>query len=1272
MECPAQYSAVSAVDPLGIRQPWPNWCSASPTANITTYKPRQSDACEGDKFGNPCIPATGNKVQSDADFAWNGTGFTRHYSSLRDFPAQAGMGLNWSHSYSGQLLFSNSGLIWYLNEKNLIERFRPNPAAGDYHYASENASGMTLRVDWNTSPASWLLVTHRERRRFDGNGRLIAIESDQPAHDVQLEYCPATATSTCSVPYALHKVRNAQGRELVFDYADDAAIASDLAAGRYGKLIEIRADGQPIVRYNYDSLGRLIEVDYTVADVAAGKRRYHYGEADHLCRTAAGTATAECPSHGFPYHLTGITDENGVRYADFTFDDAGRATSTSHAGGVDKYTFAYVGGETIVTHPSGKVETLIYTGMPFAKLDRRTATDGMSTNSYDSFGRRIASVDARGVRTEYVYDSGHRQVARIEAVGTPQQRRIETDWHPLFNAVTERRTRDANGVLVARQTSTYNSRGQVLTHSVIDPQSNAARTTTYAYCESITVDCPLVGLLKSIDGQRTDVADITTYTYYTADGARYRRGDLQSITNALGQLTEMLAYDSAGRVLQQRDANGVRSDFVYDARGRLQQRIVRGSDDSRETDDAITRMTYRPNGQLARVTQPDGAYTAYSYDAAQRLTAVSDGLGNTISYTLDAAGNRIQESTRDPNGQLQRQLSRVYDTLNRLQTVADANAVPVADYTYDANGAIDTTTDALGRVHDQDVDALGRLIQSIANVHGNGSDRAVTAFGYDALDRLRTVTDPNGLVTTYAYDGLGNQTALHSPDTGTTAYTYDSAGNRITQSDARGITLAYAYDAANRIVSITPPSEPAVSFAYDQVNAICTAGETHAVGRLTRMSDAAGVSRYCYDRDGHLVRRQHALTDGPTLTVQASHSIGGQLATLTYPSGATVRYARNIQGQVTAVYAQPTANATEVVLADSIGYLPFGPLTTLRYGNGRVLSKRYDRNYAIDRIADNAMPGFALDVSVDVAGNIVALNEQQGATTAARTIAYDGQNRLTALRDGTTTVQAFGYDATGNRLSASNGSTTTAYGYGNGSHRLISVGATTRHYDAAGNTTTLAPYTLSYDERGRLREVSEAGSAKMRYRYNGRGERIAKLHPTDPTQNRWFVYADDGRLLGEYGNDGTRIAEYVWLDDTLIAVLSDHAGSRYQFVETDHLGTPRAVVHPSSNAIVWRWDLSATAFGEHAANDDPDGDGVGYTFNLRYPGQYVDAESGLHYNYFRDYDPAGGRYFINYENLAGGQGARCSADGEDEQQRGQLARHAVRPRTSAPPSRSNR
>jgi len=72
-------------------------------------------------------------------------------------------------------------------------------------------------------------------------------------------------------------------------------------------------------------------------------------------------------------------------------------------------------------------------------------------------------------------------------------------------------------------------------------------------------------------------------------------------------------------------------------------------------------------------------------------------------------------------------------------------------------------------------------------------------------------------------------------------------------------------------------------------------------------------------------------------------------------------------------------------------------------------------------------------------------------------------------------------------------------------------------------------------------------------------------------------------------------------------------------IQPDHLGTPRKVIQTSNNTAIWNWPILGNAFGEAA----PTGT---ITLNLRFPGQYFDAESGLHYNYFRDYEPGTGRY----------------------------------------------
>jgi RHS repeat-associated protein len=94
----------------------------------------------------------------------------------------------------------------------------------------------------------------------------------------------------------------------------------------------------------------------------------------------------------------------------------------------------------------------------------------------------------------------------------------------------------------------------------------------------------------------------------------------------------------------------------------------------------------------------------------------------------------------------------------------------------------------------------------------------------------------------------------------------------------------------------------------------------------------------------------------------------------------------------------------------------------------------------------------------------------------------------------------------------------------------------------------------------------------------------------------------------------------VWLGDIPVATLR---GSSLYYVHSDHLNAPARVTRPSNNALRWRWERAP--FGTTAPDENPSGLGT-FVYNLRLPGQFYDSETGLNYNYFRNYDPQVGRY----------------------------------------------
>ena len=148
----------------------------------------------------------------------------------------------------------------------------------------------------------------------------------------------------------------------------------------------------------------------------------------------------------------------------------------------------------------------------------------------------------------------------------------------------------------------------------------------------------------------------------------HNAGDLKSLTNPVGHVTQFTLYDAVGRLRQMIDPKGVVTDMAYTPRGWTSSVTVTPPGGSART----TSYSYDNAGQLAGATLPDGTTLGYSYDAAHRLTGVTDAKGNTITYTLDLVGNKTGEQVKDPSGNLQRNITRVYDALNRVQQVTGA------------------------------------------------------------------------------------------------------------------------------------------------------------------------------------------------------------------------------------------------------------------------------------------------------------------------------------------------------------------------------------------------------------------------------------------------------------------------------------------------------------------------------------------------------------------------------------------------------------------------
>ena len=188
--------------------------------------------------------------------------------------------------------------------------------------------------------------------------------------------------------------------------------------------------------------------------------------------------------------------------------------------------------------------------------------------------------------------------------------------------------------------------------------------------------------------------------------------------------------------------------------------------------------------------------------------------------------------------------------------------------------------------------------------------------------------------------------------------------------------------------------------------------------------------------------------------------------------------------------------------------------------------------------------------------------------------------------------------------------------------------------DAAGNHTNNGlGQTYTWDTQGHYTQFSLNGVKKATYLYNYQHQRVQKNLWNGTTNLGATLYHYDlaGRLLAETNTAGTVQTVYLYDDNGTPLAIVQAANSAYNstsqdklvYLQTDHLGTPRLATD-AAKRTVWKWE--SDAFGSIAPLQDPDGDGIATTINLRFAGQYYDAESGLHYNWHRTYDPSLGRY----------------------------------------------
>ncbi|WP_435887007.1 RHS repeat-associated core domain-containing protein [Streptomyces microflavus] len=866
------------------------------------------------------------------------------------------------------------------------------------------------------------------------------------------------------------------------------------------------------------------------------------------------------------YWLREIEDRN-LNRIDFARLGDGSPTAVTHSGGY-RVTLAvedFRVREMSLRTPDGPVTVMRYDYDTLGNLDGVINSSGLALRfTYDPDARITSWTDRNDSTFRYVYDDAGRVVRTVGPDGYMSST-FAYDVHP------------ETGDRVTRYTD---SLGATKVHQFNDRLQDVAETD------------PLGGV-----------------TYRSFD--RYDR--LLSRTDPLGRTTTY-TYDVRGNPVRVEHPDGSIALIEYNELNQLA--AVTGPDG------ATSRQEYDDRGNPTLFTRPDGSTTRLTHGAKGELIGVDDSLGALDRLRCDAAG--LPLAVRGPLGTVTRY---VRDAFGRPVSITDPQGRST-ELEWTVEGKLTRRTDPDGSQQAWTYDGEGNCL---AHTDATGGE---THFEYTHFDLVSARTTPGGARQEFTHDTELRLTRVTNPQGLTWDYTYDAAGRTSTETDYDGRTLRYSHDPCGQLVSRINGLGQTVRYERD------------LAGRVTAKDADGSITRFAYDLHGRLV------------------SATGPETELSYVRDSSGRVLREV------CEGRELVNTYDAIGRRTLRVTPSGAVSSWSFPAGRTaelhasghrLSFRFDETgRETDRRIGDAL---TVDLAYDPAGRLI---DQLVRTTGdrvlqRRTYTYrpdghlasaeeltGGRKRLEVSGDGRVTgvtaenwSERYAYDEAGNQTSASWPGAGDASGPREyAGTRITRVGRIRYEHDAQGRVilrqkTRLSrkPETWHYgwDAEDRLVSVTTPDGTRWRYRYDALGRRSSKqrLDEDGTTVVEEVVFTWDGDTLCEQTTSAAGSPDSValtWDHDGVKPVtqverrLVDQAevDSRFFAIITDLIGTPRELVDERGE-VAWR--TRSALWGTTSWNRDADA----YT-PLRFPGQYFDPESGLHYNRHRHYDPESGRY----------------------------------------------
>ena len=813
------------------------------------------------------------------------------------------------------------------------------------------------------------------------------------------------------------------------------------------------------------------------------------------------------------------------------------------------------------------------------RVDLRTpegAEHRLATYEHDATGHLIRIGDAAGASDHYEYDVRGRISREILKDG---------------------------GVFYYR----YDDHGRCILHSGVDNYNK--RRLRYSQAIGVTEVTDSYGMT-------------TTYKYLPTGQVLFQ------IDPAGGQRETQ--YDEHGRIAACIDSNGAATKYSYDPSGNR----------SLVTDPLgnVTQVRFNDRHQPVELIDPAGSHWRREYDAMGRLTLATDPLGGAWRYFYDRDGNLAE--LVNPLGAIKRMTYQ----RGALKTITDWMG-HVTQFRFDGHGRVAERRGPLGELTQVRYDAVDNPIEvrlpdrtSITASYDQGSNliRQVdpagrtTRWRYGPCNRLleridaaggilRYIwgTEPGRLeqlinekaeVHTFEHDSVGRVVAETSFDGAYRQYRLDAEGRLIAFINANGEMLSISRDPLGRIIKQRLPDGEQLFFVYNAFGELIQAinggielgYERDALGRVTVETQGKRWVRSEYDAAGGLVRMQ----------TSEHHNIKYELDANSRP------IAHNVLGKTIHFHRDANGRETERTL-------PGGGRLVQNYDiMGRLAAQQLTPSYGVSYRSptDALQRSYTYALSGELAHATDAIWGEANYT-------YDPVDRLLSAFRSSGLSERFEYDPTGNivHLHAEgmrSRDETLTYGPGN---RLLQQGNNRFEFDAEGrcirridDVTGPAPkiWTYHWNVLDRLQSVTCPDGKVWRYRYDALARRIEKICDNATVCNYLW---DRDVVVQELLPDASS-RSWLWETDSFAPVGTVQQGRLFSTVN-DPVGTPREFVDERGTIA---GAILLDSWGR--LTETKPSSSVSLVCDIRFQGQWADPESGLHYNFFRYYDPASGRY----------------------------------------------